>query len=222
MTAERLPNGCHLYVTPDCTFGTDALLLSQFVRVKPRQRLCDLGTGCGIVPLLLQSRHPTVLIDGVDCCREAVALARRSVEENGLSDRITIHEQSWVDLTLPPDVYDIVTCNPPYFAQNSGKVSEDPLRRLARHEQEQTLEEVTAAAARLLKCGGRFVLCHRPERLTDLLATLRAHRLEPKRLQTVSAAPDRAPFLVLCEAVKNGGVSLSVLPPLFLERRESP
>lgn len=217
MGTERLPNGRTVFTEKDCTFGTDAVLLAAFAA--PRQgRVCDLGCGCGIIPLLIQ--HGSMTVDAVDCHPEAVALARRSVKENGLSAHITVHEQSWSALTLPAGQYDAVTCNPPYFPENSGKQNPDPVRRLARHEHGDTLSEVCAAAARLLKDGGHFALCHRPERLADVLAALRACRLEPKRLQLVHARHDAAPFLLLCDAVKGGHPTLHVLPPHLLSTFE--
>ncbi len=216
---ELLENGRFVLVEDFCTFGTDAVLLSRFAAVKNRDRVCDLGTGSGILPLLWYAADATPQVDAVELATETAALARRSVAENGLSDRIAVVEQDWCALTLPDGAYDVVTCNPPYFAAGSGKVSEHPLRRLARHETATTLSDVTAAAARLLKTGGRFCLCHRPERLPDVLQTLRRHGLEPKRLQLVHARADAAPFLILCDAVKQGGASLQILPPHILESR---
>lgn len=217
MGREHLPNGCVLNTEPDCAFGTDALLLAAFAGVRPGDRVCDLGCGCGILPLLFPDG---TVADGVDCQPAAAALARRNVDENGLSHRITIYEQRWEHLTLPAGRYDAVTCNPPYFPENSGKVSDSPARRVARHETGDTLSAVAKAAARLLKNGGRFVLCHRPERLADVLETLRANGLEPKRLQFVQAHPDSPPFLLLCEALRGGKPSIRVLPPHILSKEE--
>jgi tRNA1(Val) A37 N6-methylase TrmN6 len=216
MERERLPNGHTLWVDETCTFGIDAVVLASFAEVKDGERVCDLGTGCGILPLLWQTDTCAPTVDAVECWGPAVRLARRSVEENGLSHRITVHEQFWECLSLPSGTYDRVVCNPPYFAPRSGKVSDDPARCLARHEKEDTLQSVTRTAARLLKGRGHFVLCHRPERLPDVLQTLREQGLEPKRLQWVHARPDAPPFIFLCDAVKGGRPSLTVLPPLFL------
>lgn len=215
MGQELLPNGYTVHTAPDCTFGTDALLLSAFAGVMPGERVCDLGTGCGILPLLCPD---TALVDGVEYWPPAAALARRNVAENGLSHRIAIYECSWEVLPLPAGGYDRVLCNPPYFPESGGRLSDSPARRLARHERGDTLATVAAAAARLLKNGGRLVLCHRPERLADVLAALRGCGLEPKRLQLVHARADRPPFLLLCDAVKGGRPSLAVLPPRILQK----
>ncbi|MBQ6829994.1 MAG: methyltransferase [Clostridia bacterium] len=217
MNKEQLTNGFSLWVDEGCTFGTDAVLLSAFAGVKRTDRVCDLGTGCGILPFLWQTANGGPTVDAVECEPHACELTRRSVCENGLQDRIYVWEQSWNALTLPHGVYDRVTCNPPYFSENSGKQSPDAARRLARTERGDTLTEVTVVAAKLLKNGGRFALCHRPERLVDVVTALRAAGLEPKRLQWVHHRVDSAPFLLLCEAIKGGGPSLTVLPPIIIK-----
>ena len=213
--------GRHITVTDAFTFGTDALLLAAFAEVKPRERVCDLGTGCGILPLLLSRTDLAPTVDAVELQPEAAALARHNVEDNGLTDRITVYEQDWRALTLPSGAYDRVLCNPPYFPENGGKPSPDPARRLARCEQGDTLRTVAAAAARLLKNGGHFLLCHRPERLADVICVLREAGLEPKRLQLVHTREPLPPFLLLCDAVRGGKPSLRVLPPLILESKVS-
>ncbi len=215
MHQEVLPSGRLVFTDEDCTFGADALLLAEFAAVQPSWRVCDLGTGCGILPLLWEA--PT---QAVECSPQAAALARRSIEENGLSHRIQVVEERWEALTLPAGEYDCVVSNPPYFAAGSGALSRSPRRRLARHETENTLQAVVAAAARLLKAGGQFTCCHRPQRLADLLHTLRAHRLEPKRLQLVQGTAESSPFLVLCTAVKEAHPSLTVLPVRVLDKEE--
>lgn len=217
---EQLGGGRHITVTDAYTFGHDALLLADFAEAKPHERVCDLGTGCGILPLLLcRTALPTV--DAVELQPEAAALARRNVEENGLADRVTVYEQDWRALTLPVGTYDRVLCNPPYFPEGGGKLPPDPARSIARYEQGDTLGDVTAVASRLLKNGGHFLLCHRPERLADVLSALRAAKLEPKRLQFVHTRADLPPFLLLCDAVRGAKPALRVLPPLILESKVS-
>ena len=214
--AEPLANGRFVLTTETCTFGTDAVLLGDFAAVRSTDRVCDLGTGCGILPLLWYANGLSPTVDAVDCSKTAVSLARDSVEQNGLSAHITVWEQDWCALSLPVGVYDKVTCNPPYFPLGSGKVSEDPDRRLARHETATTLQDVVSAAHRLLAVGGHFCFCHRPERLSDVLITLHRQGLSPSRLQWVHARCDTPPFLFLCDAVKGGNPQLRVLPPHIL------
>lgn len=215
---EPIGGGFTVLVDDSCTFGTDAVLLSRFAAVRNKDRVCDLGTGSGIIPLLWYAQGITPTVDAVDCSAHAVSLASRSVVQNELSAYMFVHKQDWSALSLPHGAYDIVVCNPPYFAAGSGKVSRDPERRLARHEAPSTLSDVTSAASRLLKFGGRFCLCHRPQRQADVLAALEAADLQPTRLQTVQARADTAPFLILCEAAKGGSHTLSVLPTHFLEK----
>ena len=214
---EQLGGGLCITVTEEHTFGTDALLLAEFAEVRHNERICDLGTGCGILPLLFHRTSPAPSIDAVECSTAAAALARQNVLQNGLQECITVYEEDWQSLSLPAGKYDRVICNPPYFPENSGKAALSPARRLARQEQGDTLATVTAAAARLLRNGGHFVLCHRPERLADVLEALRGNRLEPKRLRLVHARAELPPFLLLCDAVRNAKPSLNVLPPLILE-----
>lgn len=214
---EDLGGGRHIAVTREHTFGTDALLLADFAEVRPRERVCDLGTGCGILPLLLHRTSPAPAVDAVELCPEAAALARENVSRNGLAERIAVYEQDWRSLTLPTGAYDRVLCNPPYFPEGSGAASPTPSRRLARQEQGDTLGDIADAAARLLKNGGHFTLCHRPERLADIVEALRARQLEPKRLRFVHTRAELPPFLLLCDAVRGAKPSLRVLPPLILE-----
>lgn len=217
MPTEQLGGGRVIEVTEDHTFGTDALLLADFADARSYETVCDLGTGCGILPLLLHRTTPAPTVDAVELNEDAAALARRNVEANGLRDAITVHCADWRFLSLPAGKYDRVLCNPPYFPEHSGKAPLSPARRLARQEQGDTLNDVTAAAARLLKNGGHFVFCHRPERLADIVAALRAHGLEPKRLQFVHTRAALPPFLCLCDAVRQAKPALSVLPPKILE-----
>ena len=216
--AETLRGGKFVYVDDNCPFGIDAVLLADFAAEHPARRACDLGTGSGIIPLLWHTGENAPAVDAVEIYPATAALARRSIADNGLSPTVTVHEADWCALSLPTGTYDTVVCNPPYFAAHSGKVCTDPARRLARHETATTLCDVVTAARRLLKSGGHFCLCHRPERLPDVLITLREHGLEPKRLQWVHTRCDTAPFLFLCDAVKGGKPALSVLPPHILEK----
>ena len=217
---ETLGDGLCLATDSDYRFGTDAIVLSHFARPrKSGETVCDLGTGCGIIPfLLLQKPFVPQRVLGVDIQEDAIGLCRLSADKNNRE------ELSFVcaDWRTPAQFaqrgsFDRVICNPPYFSADSGRQSDAPARRIARHEQSDTLVTLTKAAAYLLKYGGRFCVCHRPERLCDLVCALRAEGLEPKRLQTVSQRKDTAPFLLLVDAVKGGKAGVTVLPPLYLD-----
>jgi tRNA1Val (adenine37-N6)-methyltransferase len=177
--------------------GGDALALGAFSTVKPGWRVCDLGTGSGVLLLLLARRAENLSLTGIDIDPLSARIARENLESNGLPGEILTGDLRRE--SLPAGDFDLVVSNPPYFPVGSGK-SGGP----ARSEEFCTLSELCAAAGRLVKNGGRFSLCHRPERLTDVLCALRAHNLEPKRLKLSAHSPDHPPSLLLVEAVKQG------------------
>ena len=185
--------------------GGDALALGEFATVRPRWRVCDLGTGSGALLLMLARRAEGLSLTGVERDPLAARTARDNLAANGLPGELVLGD--WREAPLPAGVFDLVVSNPPYFPPSSGR-GNDP----ARMELHGGLEELCAAAGRLLKNGGRFALCHRPERLCDVLCTLRAHGLEPKRLKLVAHSPAHPPALLLVEAVKGGRPGLTVEP----------
>lgn len=217
---EELGGGIGVLVTREHGFGADALLLAAFARPCGRERVCDLGTGCGILPFLWLRDGVPSHVDAVDVEPRAVMLAERSCLRNGLTDRIRFLTADWDALpdSLPRGVFDRVSCNPPYFPPESGEVSRDAVVRRARHEPDgEMLERLCRSAAGLLKNGGKFCLCHRPERLCDVFFALRRAGLEPKVLRLVQARAGATPRLFLCEARKGGKPGLRILPPLLSE-----
>lgn len=217
---EPLGGGAFVYTSGDWRFGADALLLARYAAPRPGETVCELGTGCGVIPLLWCRDGGPAAVDAVEIQQPAAELAARSAAENGLSGRIRVVCADWRKLEgiLPAGGYDRVACNPPYYAQGTGKTSRSPAGRLARHEQGDTLPGVAGAAARLLRHGGRCFLCHRPGRLWDLLSALQAGGLEPKRLRFVQQRADKEPWLLLCEARKGGRPGLRVEPVLLLDK----
>ena len=203
---EQLGNFTFTLTDACFPLGSDSLALGDFAAVKRNWRVCDLGCGGGTLLLLLARREQSLTLTGVELDENAAECARGNLADNGLQGKIFTADLREKGL-LPNEGFDLVISNPPYFPTDTGKTG-----GMARSEENCTLDELCAAANRLLKTGGRFALVHRPERLADLLTTLRAHKLEPKRLQFVSCACDRSPSAVLLEAVKNGGVGLEVLP----------
>ena len=183
--------------------GGDALALGEFATVRPRLRVCDLGTGSGALLLMLARRAEGLSLTGVERDPLAARTARDNLAANGLPGELVLGD--WREALLPAGIFDLVVSNPPYFPPGSGR-GNDP----ARMELRGGLEALCAAAGRLLKNGGRFALCHRPERLCDVLCTLRAHGLEPKRLKLVAHSPAHSPALLLVEAVKGGRPGLVV------------
>ena len=183
--------------------GQDALALGRFATVKPGWRVCDLGTGSGVLLLLLAERARPLTLRGVERDPLAAQAARDNLLRNGLEGEIVTGDLR--EKPFPAGQFDLVVANPPYFPVGSGK-SGGP----ARSEICCTLAELCAAAGYLVKNGGRFALCHRPERLVDVMCALRDHGLEPKRMKLAAHGPDHPPSLLLTEAVKQGRPGLAV------------
>ena len=199
-----------LTLTEDCfPLGEDSLALASFATLRPGWPVCDLGCGGGTLLLLLARREPSLSLTGIERLPGPAETARRNLAQNGLSGRIVTGDLRDRSL-LPNEGFSLAVSNPPYFPVDSGR-SAGPCRS----EETCTLDELCAAANRILPTGGRFALVHRPERLCDLLCALRAHRLEPKRLRFTAHDAAASPSAVLVEAVKNGRPGLEVLPPLL-------
>ena len=185
--------------------GGDALALSRFPTLKPRWRVCDLGTGSGALLLLLAEREPSLLLHGIDRDPLSAQTTRDNLARNGLDGTVLTGDLR--EGPFPAGQFDLVVANPPYFPVGSGG-SGGP----ARSEEFCDLEELCAAAARLTRNGGRFALCHRPERLVDLFTALRGVGLEPKRMKLLSHGPGHPPSLVLVEALRQGRPGLIIEP----------
>lgn len=199
-------------------FGTDAFLLSDFACPRRKDLCCDLGTGCGIIPLLWFRTDPPQRCYAVDIQAQAIDQLNRTVEKNGLAGRlIPLLEDLRKLNSLPLGTLDLVTCNPPYKARSSGILNDLDAHTIARHEVLCTIEDVCAAASRLLRFGGRLCLCQRPERLADTIRAMQKADLEPKRLRFVQQRPDTAPWLFLIEGKKGSKPYMAVDPPLFIE-----
>ena len=218
---ESLCPGGLSFVYDDALFrpGTDSFLLGSFPRLKPGARVCDLGSGTGLLGLLLLQRQRELTVTGVELLPEAVQLAEEAAARNGLADRLACRQGDLRDIRrlLPAGNFDLVVSNPPYYPVGAGHLPEAEPLRSARSEAGCTLEEVCAAAAYLLRWGGSFCLVHKPERLADLCCALRASRLEPKRLRLVCRRAGDAPSLLLLEARRGGRPGLDIAAPLCLE-----
>lgn len=213
LTKEKLQNGTTICVSSEHRFGTDAMLLSHFCNIKRLEVACDLGTGCGIMPLRFYDGGHKGLCTAVDLCPDAIALLNASVEENGASNIVPI----CADLKgfTQNMVYDLVSCNPPYFT--GGFKSENNTRRIARFEEACNSDDVCQTAARLLKDGGRLCICQRPERMADVMCAMRLAKIEPKVLRMVKQKSEQKPWLFLIEGQKNRKSGLRVLPDLIIE-----
>ena len=199
-------------------FGMDAVLLSGFVRAKEGESLLDIGTGTGILPLLLSAKTKCAHLTGLEIQEESADMARRSVALNHLESRIAIvtGDVKEAGSLFAPASFDCITCNPPYMIGRHGIQNPDAPKAIARHEILCTFEDVAAATEKLLRSGGKFYLVHRPFRLAEILVTLTRHKLEPKRMRLVYPYADKEPNMVLIEAVRGAKSRMTVEPPLIL------
>ncbi len=199
-------------------FGMDAVLLSGFVTVKPGANLLDLGTGTGIIPILLSAKTDAAHLTGLEIQEESAEMAERSVKLNSLEEKISIVHGDIKEATVLFDKasFDAVTCNPPYMIGAHGLKNPDSAMAVARHEVLCTFEDVARAASAMLKPGGSFFLVHRPFRLAEIMATMQKYRLEPKRMQLVYPFADKEPNMVLLEGKRGGRSRLTVEKPLII------
>ncbi|MCH5248676.1 MAG: tRNA1(Val) (adenine(37)-N6)-methyltransferase [Lachnospiraceae bacterium] len=201
-------------------FGMDAVLLSGFTKVKAGSRVLDMGTGTGIIPILLEAKTEAAHLTGLEIQEESADMARRSVALNKLQDKITIVTG---DIKEAVDIFDaasfdVITCNPPYMIDEHGLTNSVKPKAIARHEILCTLEDVISQAAKLLKPGGNFFMVHRPFRLAEIMVLLHNHKLEPKRMQLVYPFVDKEPNMVLIEANRGGKPRMKVEKPLIIYR----
>ena len=200
--------------------GTDAKYLARFVTIRPRDRVWDLGCGVGVLGLLLAERRRDLTLNGVELMTESAELARQNLRENHLTGTILRADLRDYRTWHPrPGGCDLVISNPPYFPPGTGKTAAGE-RGAARSETTCTLEELCSAAGWLLQTGGRFALCHRPERLAELFLALHRAGLEPKRMQLVQHTLSHPPSVALVEAIRQGKPGLRVLPTLLIQSRE--
>lgn len=224
---EPLSPSISVFVSQTHRFNTDTILLAHFAAPKRGEKCADFGTGCGAIPLIWLARYEPTQICGVEIQPDACELVRQSAEHCGVTDRLRVLnlDLRQLDQIKPRDPWlencDLISCNPPYKAQGTGIENPEQSKRMARHEETCTMEDVARAAASCLRYGGRLCLCQRPERLTDILTTLCANGLESKRLRFVQAREGKAPKLFLLQARKNGQPGgLLVEPPLILHNED--
>lgn len=199
-------------------FGMDAVLLSDFAKVKMNERALDLGTGTGIIPILLEAKSQGKHFSGLEIQEESADMARRSVQINNLQDKIdvVIGDIKEASKIFGGASFDVVTTNPPYMNHNHGLVNPNMPVAIARHELLCSLEDVIRESAKVLKPNGRFYMVHRPFRLVEMINYLSAYKLEPKRIRFVHPYKDKEPNMVLIEALKGGKSMVKIEPPLIV------
>ncbi len=206
-------NGIKIYVSENHRFGTDAFLLANFAEAKRSSKVCDLCTGCGIIPLIMCRKNPPKEIYGVEIMADAVQLFNKSVAENKLYGRVFPVCCDLKELSnIPKEHFDIVTVNPPYWKSGSGEERLSEIQAAARHEILCNIGDVTKAANRLLKYGGSLKLCQIPLRLADVICSMRENNIEPKTLRYVVNKVGEKPWLVLINGKKGGKSGMEILP----------
>lgn len=217
MKAEPIGGGIVVYTSQEHRFGTDAFLLTAFSRYKAKDTAVELGTGCGIIPLLMQKHRPPKLIYALDVQENAIAQLRRGIEESSVSGIVPVCadlRELWDG--APFGAADLVLCNPPYQPPGSGFLADNDSQKIARHGLFCTPEDVCHAASRLLNSGGRLCVCGRPERLPDYICAMRAAGCEPKRLRFVQKNAAAMPWLFLLEGKRGAKPFLQMEPPFLM------
>lgn len=203
-------------------FSIDAVLLAGFARIKKGDNVFDLGTGSGVIPLILSFRHESAKITGLELDSETADMAGRSVDLNKLSQKISIVEGDvrGIKKLFPPEGFDSAVANPPYGRLDTGRINPDGQVATARHEIAGDLDDFLLAASYLLKYKGRLSIVYPARRVADLIAGMRGLNMEPKRMQMVYSREGEGAVLVLVEGVKGGGVEMDVMKPLYIYGRD--
>ena len=212
-------NGYQIIQNPEkFCFGMDAVLLSGFVKVKPGATVLDLGTGTGIIPILLEAKTKASHLTGLEIQEESADMARRSVALNGLSSKIDIvtGDIKEAGSLFKAASFDVVTSNPPYMIEEHGLQNPDAPKAIARHEILCTLKDVVGQGAHVLKPGGHFFMVHRPFRLAEIFAVMQEYKIEPKRMKLVYPYVDKEPNMVLIEGIKGAKPRMTVESPLIV------
>lgn len=214
---EKLTDKIFVCASKYHRFGTDAFLLADFSAYRKKDKVCDLGTGCGIIPLIMQKKMPPEIIYAVDIQEDAVEQLKMGMDKSEIRNIIPVHadlKELWKN--APVGQLDLVTCNPPYKAANAGIESSLTAQKIARHEVLCNINDVCHAGERLLKFGGRLCICNRPERLSDVIYAMKKNNIEPKRLRFVSKNADEAPWLFLIEGKKGSKPFMKVEPQMYI------
>lgn len=214
---EYLGSGITAFVSDSHSFGTDAVLIADFSSPSKHSVCCDLGSGCGIIPLLWCKKE-TGKITAVELQELAVEQINAAIEYNSLSERLSAVNADLRELkgSVPFGCFDLVTMNPPYKASGAGIESRSGADKIARHETMCTFSDICAAAKKLLNFGGKLCMCIRPERLCELMLEMHSAGIEPKRLRLVAKCPGKAPWLALIEGRRGGKSGITVEPELFV------
>ncbi len=203
-------------------FGMDAVLLADFAKIKEGERALDIGTGTGIIPILMEARYEKGCYTGLEIQSESAEMAQRSVALNGLEDKIAIvnGDIKEAEAYFGAASFDVITCNPPYMIGQHGLVNPEAPKAIARHEIKCTLEDIISRSAKLLVSGGKFYMVHRPFRLVEIMTCMSKYGIEPKRMRLVYPYADKEPNMVLIEGARGGKSRLTVEKPLVVYEKQ--
>ena len=216
---EPLGNGVNIAVSKHHTFGTDAVLLSNFANAKANDRVIDLGTGCGIIAFLMLRDKKKLNVTGVDISSEAIDLCNITNKENGfLNANFICSDLKDLKGKVEFGCNTLITCNPPYKKMGTGIKNPDKVDSVARHEVACTVTDIINVSSKLLQTGGRLCICQRPERLAEIMELMRRAKIEPKRLRLVSQRIGEEPWLFLLEGKKCANTGLRIAPTLYIEK----
>ena len=226
-SGERLDdlqlNGLQIIQDPErFCFGIDAVMLSDFARVKPGEKVLDLGTGTGILPILLSAKTRGEHFIGLEIQKESADMARRSIEWNHLQEKIEIVQGDIKEAAerFKPAFFDVITTNPPYMLADHGLRNPDDSKAIARHEVLCTLDDILRESMRLLQDKGRFYMIHRPFRLTEILTKMHEYKIEPKRIQFIHPYIDKEPTMVLVEGMRGAKPRVTIEPPIIMYAKD--
>ncbi len=212
-------NGYHLIQDPKrFCFGVDAVLLSDFAKAKEGDLVLDLGTGTGVIPILMEAKTKAAHFSALEIQAESAEMAQRSVIYNHLEDKIDIVTGDIRDASkiFGASSFDVITTNPPYMIGDHGQQASSEAKAIARHEVLCTLDDILRESAKMLKTNGRFFMVHRPFRLAEIMSKMVACKIEPKRLRMVHSYVDKEPSMVLIEGLRGGKSRLTVEKPLII------
>ncbi len=203
-------------------FGVDAVLLANYATVKPDNKVLDLCSGNGIIPFIIHAKKRADKIYCMEIQENNCRLIEKSIAYNKTEGKIipVCDDLNNWQRHFSPASFDVITCNPPYIKQGGGLVNPNDFKRCARHEVFCTLEDVVLSSAAMLRPGGRLAMVYRPDRLAELIFTLKTHKLEPKRMRTVHSRFGDKPNLILLESIRGGKSELTFEPPLYIYKNK--